>query len=291
MKEVIFDLEFSKYQMVEWCIFIYGRMIDEWDKLVVWVVDNKLFFYNVCWLIQVLCLFDVYKGSGFMDIFEQIVINIFQFFFEVMKDLSFYFKFYIFFQCVIGFDSVDDESKIERWFFKKFLVLKVWIMRQNFFYSYWIYYLYVNMVLFNYWWKKCGFNIFVFCLYCGEVGDSEYLVVVVFCCYSISYGLLFCKVLLFQYIFYFDQIGMVMLLLSNNVLFLVYEWNFFHMYFKCGFNVFLLMDDFFQFVFIKELFIEEYVVVVQIYKFSFVDMCEFVKNLVKQSGYEKFIKS
>ena len=32
-KEVMSDLESSKYQMVEWRISIYGRSIDEWDKL------------------------------------------------------------------------------------------------------------------------------------------------------------------------------------------------------------------------------------------------------------------
>ncbi|THC91065.1 hypothetical protein EYZ11_009472 [Aspergillus tanneri] len=42
-KEVISDLESSKYQMVEWRISIYGRSIQEWDKLAAWVVDNNLY--------------------------------------------------------------------------------------------------------------------------------------------------------------------------------------------------------------------------------------------------------
>lgn len=70
IKEVIFDLELSKYQMVEWCIFIYGWLFDEWDKFVVWVIDNKFFFYNVWWFIQIFCLYDVYKVSDLMGNFE-----------------------------------------------------------------------------------------------------------------------------------------------------------------------------------------------------------------------------
>ena len=41
-KEVIYDLESSKYQFVEWRVSIYGRSLDEWDKLAAWVIDNKL---------------------------------------------------------------------------------------------------------------------------------------------------------------------------------------------------------------------------------------------------------
>jgi len=41
-KEVISDLESSKYQFVEWRISIYGCHLKEWDKLAAWVVDNKV---------------------------------------------------------------------------------------------------------------------------------------------------------------------------------------------------------------------------------------------------------
>src|SRR5947199_9596948 len=51
-KQVISDIESSKYQMAEWRISIYGRKIDEWDKLAAWVVDNTLFSINIRWLIH-----------------------------------------------------------------------------------------------------------------------------------------------------------------------------------------------------------------------------------------------
>lgn len=289
-KEVIADLESSKYQNVEWRISIYGRSMDEWDKLAAWVVDNKLFSHNVRWLIQIPRLYDVYKASDLMDNFEQVVKNIFLPLFEVTKDPQSHPKLHVFLQRVIGFDSVDDESKIERRLFRKFPVPKVWNTKQNPPYSYWIYYLFANMVSLNTWRKQRGFNTFVLRPHCGEAGDSEHLAVAVQCAHSISHGLLLRKMPLLQYVFYLEQIGVAMSPLSNNALFLAYERNPFHQYFKRGLNVSLSTDDPLQFAFTKEPLIEEYAVAAQIYKLSPVDMCELAKNSVKQSGYEFSIK-
>ena len=52
-QEVMSDLEESKYQNAELRISIYGRSMDEWDKLAEWAVDNELYCENVRWLIQV----------------------------------------------------------------------------------------------------------------------------------------------------------------------------------------------------------------------------------------------
>ncbi|PQE04314.1 AMP deaminase protein [Rutstroemia sp. NJR-2017a BBW] len=289
-KEVISDLESSKYQMVEWRISIYGRTIDEWDKLAAWVVDNKLFSHNVRWLIQVPRLFDVYKSSGLMENFEQVIVNLFQPLFEVTKDPASHPKLHIFLQRVIGFDSVDDESKAERRLFRKFPVPKVWESKQNPPYSYWIYYLFANIASLNVWRKQRGFNTFLLRPHCGEAGDSDHLAAAVLCCHSISHGLLLRKVPLLQYIFYLEQIGVAMSPLSNNALFLAYERNPFLSYFKRGLNVSLSTDDPLQFAFTKEPLIEEYSVAAQIYKLSAVDMCELAKNSVKQSGFEHSVK-
>lgn len=289
-KEVISDLESSKYQMVEWRISIYGKSIDEWDKLAAWVVDNKLFSHNVRWLVQIPRLYDIYKASGLMDTFEQVIKNVFQPLFEVTRDPSSHPKLHIFLQRVIGFDSVDDESKTERRLFRKFPVPRAWDTKQNPPYSYWIYFLFANMTSLNHFRKRRGHNTFVLRPHCGEAGDSEHLAVAALCCHSISHGLLLRKVPLLQYIFYLDQIGIAMSPLSNNALFLAYERNPFHQYFRRGLNVSLSTDDPLQFAFTKEPLIEEYAVAAQIYKLSPVDMCELAKNSVKQSGYEKAIK-
>ncbi|KAM0322818.1 hypothetical protein ACHAQA_009159 [Verticillium albo-atrum] len=289
-KEVIADLESSKYQMVEWRISIYGKSLDEWDKLAAWVIDNKLFSHNVRWLIQIPRLYDVYKASGLMNTYEQVVKNVFQPLFEVSQDPSSHPKLHIFLQRVIGFDSVDDESKVERRLFKKFPVPKVWDSKQNPPYSYWVYYLWSNMASLNALRKRRGFNTLVLRPHCGEAGDSEHLAVAALCCHSISHGLLLRKVPLLQYIYYLEQIGIAMSPLSNNALFLAYERNPFYQYFRRGLNVSLSTDDPLQFAFTKEPLMEEYAVAAQIYKLSSVDMCELAKNSVKQSGYEKSVK-
>lgn len=72
-KELMNDLEQSKYQMAEYRLSIYGRSKDEWDKLAGWIVDNGLFSPNVRWLIQVPRLYDVYKASGTVDNFEDVI--------------------------------------------------------------------------------------------------------------------------------------------------------------------------------------------------------------------------
>ncbi|KAF2754062.1 AMP deaminase [Pseudovirgaria hyperparasitica] len=289
-KEVISDLEASKYQMVEWRISIYGRAPDEWDKLAAWVVDNKLFSPNVRWLIQIPRLYDVYKSTRLMEDFQQVIVNIFKPLFEVTKEPESHPKLHIFLQRVIGFDSVDDESKPERRLYKKFPAPSEWNTSQNPPYSYWIYFLFANIASLNVWRKQRGFNTFLLRPHCGEAGDTDHLAAATICCHSISHGLLLRKVPFLQYIFYLDQIGIAMSPLSNNALFLAYERNPFHSYFKRGLNVSLSTDDPLQFAFTKEPLIEEYSVAAQIYKLSAVDMCELAKHSVEQSGFEHIIK-
>lgn len=289
-KEVISDLESSKYQMVEWRISIYGRSPDEWDKLAAWVVDNKLFSPNVRWLIQVPRLYDVYKSSGMMENFEQVITNVFQPLFEVTKDPSSHPKLHIFLQRVVGFDSVDDESKTERRFYRKYPIPRDWDTKQNPPYSYWLYFMFANIASLNQWRKRRGFNTFVLRPHCGEAGDPDHLAVGFLACHSISHGILLRKVPLLQYLYYLHQIGIAMSPLSNNALFLTYDKNPCASFFKRGLNVSLSTDDPLQFAFTKEPLIEEYSVAAQIYKFSAVDMCELAKHSVDQSGFEITLK-
>ena len=289
-REVIADLEASKYQMVEWRISIYGRNINEWDKLAAWVVDNRLFSHNVRWLIQIPRLFALYKSLGTMEAFDEVVHNIFQPLYEVTQDPSTHPKLHIFLQRVIGFDSVDDESKPERRLYRKFPVPKEWNTKQNPPYGYWIYHLYANMTSLNAWRQKRGFNTFVLRPHCGEAGDTDHLAAAFLCCHSISHGIMLRKVPMLQYVFYLDQIGIAMSPLSNNALFLTYDRNPFISYFKKGLNVSLSTDDPLQFAFTKEPLIEEYSVAAQIYKLSAVDMCELAKHSVDQSGFELSLK-
>ena len=289
-KEVIEDLESSKYQMVEWRLSIYGRDEREWDKLASWVVDNRLFSHNVRWLVQIPRLYNIHKASKTVDNFEEMLRNIFRPLFEVTQDPSKHPKLHIFLQRVIGFDCVDDESKVERRLYRKYPAPREWDTKQNPPYGYWIYFLFANMTSLNHWRRRRGMNTFVLRPHCGEAGDVDHLASAALCCHSISHGITLRKTPLLQYVFYLEQIGIAMSPLSNNALFLTFDRNPFISYFKKGMNVSLSTDDPLQFAFTKEPLIEEYSVAAQIYKLSAVDMCELAKHSVDQCGFELSLK-
>ncbi|KAF7792575.1 hypothetical protein EIP86_003669 [Pleurotus ostreatoroseus] len=250
-KEVMTDLEQSKYQNCEWRISIYGRSPDEWDKLARWIVHNKLFSHNVRWLIQIPRLYDVYRKSGSVKTFEDIIKK-----------------------RVIGFDSVDDESKAEKRFHRKFPYPKLWDAMESPPYSYCL----------NQWRRARGFNTFVLRPHCGEAGDTDHLTSAFLVAHSISHGILLRKVPALQYLFYLKQIGLAMSPLSNNALFLTYERNPLPDFFKVGLNVSLSTDDPLQFHFTKEPLLEEYSVA------AHSSLAELARNSVIQSGFEMEVK-
>jgi len=289
-KEVMTDLEQGKYQNCEWRLSIYGRKQDEWDRLAEWVINNNLFSHNVRWLVQVPRLYNVYKENGSIQNFEDIVRNVFQPLFEVTKDPSSHPKLHIFLQRVIGFDSVDDESKAERRYHKKFPYPKLWDYPQSPPYSYWLYYMFANMASLNTWRRARGFNTFVLRPHAGEAGDTDHLTSAFLTSHSISHGILLRKVPTLQYLFYLKQIGIAMSPLSNNALFLTYERNPLPDFFKAGLNVSLSTDDPLQFHFTKEPLLEEYSVAAHILKLPQSSLCELARNSVIQSGFEMEVK-
>lgn len=289
-REVMNDVEQSKYQNCEWRVSIYGRSVDEWDKLAKWIINNDLFSHNVRWLIQVPRLYQVYKETGAINTFEEIVINVFRPLFEVTKDPRSHPELHVFLQRVVGFDSVDDESKAERRFHRKFPFPRLWDSKQNPPFSYWMYYMYANMASLNHWRKARGFNTFVFRPHAGEAGDTDHLTAAFLTSHSISHGILLRKVPALQYLFYLKQIGLAMSPLSNNALFLTYERNPLPDFFKVGLNVSLSTDDPLQFHFTKEPLLEEYSVAAHIYKLPQSSLAELARNSVIQSGFEMEIK-
>ncbi|ORX35953.1 hypothetical protein BD324DRAFT_512747 [Kockovaella imperatae] len=289
-QELITDLEQSKYQNSEWRLSIYGRSMAEWDKLAKWVINNKLLSHNVRWLIQVPRLYNVYKQAGQVDSFEDIVKNVFQPLFEVTKDPSTHPELHVFLQRVVGFDSVDDESKPERRLYRKYPTAQMWTTTQSPPYTYWIYYMYANMASLNAWRRARGFNTFVLRPHCGEAGDTDHLSSAFLTAHSISHGILLRKVPALQYLYYLKQIGLAMSPLSNNALFLTYERNPFKDFFRAGLNVSLSTDDPLQFHFTASHLLEEYSCAAQIYKLTPADMCELARNSVIQSGWEMQVK-
>ncbi|KZP06449.1 AMP deaminase [Athelia psychrophila] len=289
-KEVMTDLEQSKYQNCEWRLSIYGRSADEWDKLAKWIVNHNLFSHNVRWLIQVPRLYDVYKANGSVNTFEDIVTNVFRPLFEVTQNPASHPELHVFLQRVVGFDTVDDESKTERRIHKKFPYPRLWDAKESPPYSYWIYYMYANMTSLNNFRSARGFNTLVLRPHSGEAGDTDHLTSAFLTSHSISHGILLRKVPALQYLFYLKQIGIAMSPLSNNALFLTYERNPLPDFFKTGLNVSLSTDDPLQFHFTKEPLLEEYSVAAHILKLPQSSLAELARNSVIQSGFEMEMK-
>ena len=133
-------------------------------------------------------------------------------------------KFKNFSRYVIGFDSVDDESKPENPLFDRDVPTPdQWTEDENPPYAYEVYYMYANTTVLNHFRNERGLNTFVIRPHCGEAGPVQHLVAGFMMCESIAHGLLLRKVPVLQYLYYLCQIGIAMSPLSNNSLFLNYN--------------------------------------------------------------------
>ncbi|XP_036844835.1 AMP deaminase 2 [Oncorhynchus mykiss] len=292
IKEVMADLEESKYQNVELRLSICGRCRDEWDKLAQWAVKHQVYSNNVRWLVQVPRLFDVYHTKKQLCNFQELLDNIFMPLFEVTIDPARHRELHLFLQHVVGLDSVDDESKPEQHCFNMESPLPVnWTVVDNPPYAYYLYYMYANMTVLNHLRRQRGFNTLVLRPHCGEAGPIHHLVSGFMLSENISHGLLLRKAPVLQYLYYLAQIGIAMSPLSNNSLFLSYHRNPLPEYLSRGLMVSLSTDDPLQFHFTKEPLMEEYSIAAQVWKLSSCDMCELARNSVLMSGFSHKVKS
>jgi len=289
-REVIEDLDNSKYQHAEWRISIYGRKPVEWDLLAGWVCNNSLFSDNMLWLIQLPRLYNVYRDTGIIDNFQQMLDNLFVPLFEVTRDPSLHPQLHIFLQHVVGFDCVDDESKPERRPNKRMRTPEEWDLKHNPAFSYYMYYIYANLYTLNKFREARGFNTFKFRPHCGEAGDIDHLASCFMCAENIAHGINLRKSPGMQYLYYLAQIGLCMSPLSNNSLFLDYHRNPFPMFFARGLNVSLSTDDPLQIHLTREPLVEEYSVAAQVWKLSAADLCEVARNSVLHSGFPHAVK-
>ncbi|KAK9750841.1 hypothetical protein RND81_02G225800 [Saponaria officinalis] len=289
-KEVLSDLEASKYQMAEYRISIYGRKQSEWDQLASWFINNKIYSENAVWLIQLPRLYNVYKGMGIVTSFQNIIDNIFLPLFEVTVDPNSHPQLHVFLMQVVGFDLVDDESKPERRPTKHMPTPSEWTNEFNPAFSYYTYYCYANLFTLNKLREAKGLPTIKLRPHCGEAGDVDHLAAGFLLCHNISHGINLRKSPVLQYLYYLAQIGLAMSPLSNNSLFLDYHRNPFPMYFQRGLNVSLSSDDPLQIHLTKEALIEEYSVAAQVWKFSACNLCEIARNSVYQSGFSHAAK-
>ncbi|XP_042049067.1 probable AMP deaminase isoform X3 [Salvia splendens] len=284
-KQVLLDLEASKYQLAEYRISIYGRKQSEWDQLASWVVNNRIYSENAVWLIQLPRLYNIYRSMGTVTSFQNILDNIFLPLFDVTVDPNSHPHLHLFLLQVVGFDMVDDESKPERRPTKHMPTPSQWTNDFNPAFSYYAYYCYANLFTLNKLRESKGLPTIRFRPHCGEAGDVDHLAAGFLLCHNISHGINLRKSPVLQYLYYLAQIGLAMSPLSNNSLFLDYHRNPFPMFFQRGMNVSLSTDDPLQIHLTKEPLVEEYSVAAKVWKLSSCDLCEIARNSVYQSGF------
>ncbi|CAG2121804.1 unnamed protein product, partial [Medioppia subpectinata] len=86
LKEVMMDLEESKYQQAELRLSIYGRKPDEWNNLAKWALKNNVYSDTVRWVIQIPRLYDIYRANKLVENFEQMLENLFLPLFEATSN-------------------------------------------------------------------------------------------------------------------------------------------------------------------------------------------------------------
>ncbi|CAI5440793.1 unnamed protein product [Caenorhabditis angaria] len=291
LKEVLSDLEDSKYQHAEPRLSIYGRDKNEWDKLAKWAITNDVWSPNVRWLIQIPRLYDIYRSKKMVKNFDELLDNIFTPLFEVTNDPTTHPELHLFLKQVSGIDSVDDESKHEFVHFDRSTPCPSdYTDAENPPYNYYLFYMYANICALNAFRRARNLNTFSLRPHCGEAGHVSHLLTGYLTSESIAHGILLRKVPVLQYLFYLTQMGIAMSPLSNNSLFISYQRNPLPEYLQKGLNVSLSTDDPLQFHYTKEALMEEYSIAAQVWKLSSCDMCELARNSVNQSGFEDKVK-
>lgn len=294
-RELIDDLEESKYQHTEWRLSIYGRKNSEWENLARWVLGKgkglgdgrTLLSPNVRWMIQIPRLFALYRSSGLLNNFGEMLENIFGPIFQASLNPEAHPHVARFLQHISGFDTVDDESKSQphRAFSSRERTPAEWDLADNPSYKYYSYFIQANLRVLNGLRAAKGLNTFSYRPHAGEAGEVHHLDTAWLLADGINHGLNLRKTPALQYLFYLGQVGVAMSPCSNNQLFLAYEKSPFPVYFARGLNVSLSTDDPLMFHQTKEPLMEEYSIAKQLWHLSSVDLCEIARNSVLQSGF------
>ncbi|XP_037308116.2 AMP deaminase 3b isoform X1 [Pungitius pungitius] len=285
VKEVSKELEESKYQHAEPRLSIYGRSPSEWESLATWFIQHKVHSPNMRWMIQVPRIFDIFKSKKLFPNYAKMLQNIFLPLFEATVNPRKHKATHVFLKYVTGFDSVDDESKhSDHMFSYKSPKPEAWTTDDNPPYTYYLFYMYANIMVLNNLRKERGLNTFQFRPHCGEAGSITHLVSAFLTADNISHGLNLKKSPVLQYLYYLAQVPIAMSPLSNNSLFLQYSKNPLREFLQKGLCVSLSTDDPMQFHYTKEALMEEYAIAAQLWKLSTCDLCEIARNSVLQSG-------
>ena len=284
-REVLADLEEAKYSLAEYRLSIYGRERGEWARLAEWFADHGLASPQVRWLVQLPRLYEVYREAGSVASFQDMLAHIFEPLFAVSLDPASNPKLHDFLALVVGFDSVDDESKPEARAGEEPLPAE-WTGPAQPPYWYQTYFVQANLAVLNQLRAARGLTTFSFRPHCGEAGDPDHLAAAFLTAESVNHGVNLRKNTPLQLLYYYAQIGLAVSPLSNNKLFLEYQKSPFYDFFSKGLNVSLSTDDPLMLHMTREPLVEEYAVASQVWRLTSADMCEIARMSVLQSGFE-----
>jgi len=154
-------------------------------------------------------------------------------------------------------------------------------------YSWQLYHLWANIEVLNRLREARDLNTFAFRPHAGETGDVMHLAASYMLCESINHGINLNEQVSLQYLYYLDQVGISVAILSNNFLFRKIRHSPFPKLFQRGLNVTLSTDDPMLFHLSDDALLEEYSVARASFDLSLTDISEIARNSVVISGFEE----
>ncbi|CAD8192226.1 unnamed protein product [Paramecium octaurelia] len=281
----------DRHTYAEWRITIYGKSSSEWRKKAQWLIKNKLQHPNIRWIIQLPRLYSVYRKSGELNSFQDMIDNIFRPLFEVTINPEVDPDLYQALFSISAFDCVDDENQHENFFLQHLRIQPIhWTKDSNPHYAYWIYYIYANLSSLNQLRQQRGLNTLDLRPHCGLNGNIDHLACAYLLAKGINHGIILEQSPVLKYLYYLKQIGISMSPIANNKLTCKYADSPFNSYFRQGLNVCLSTDDPLMLHITDQPLLEEYAIAQQIFDLYNVDMAELARNSVRCSSFESIIK-
>ena len=280
--------QMAKNHYSESRISIYGRSIDEWEKLAAWHSTNGMGSHKNTWLIQIPRLYFILRKNKSVNCFADVLHNIFSPLWDASANPGKHPQLDHFLRHTSGFDCVDSEDVIDAPLDSR--TPHEWCELENPPYAYWMFYISENIKALNIYRASKGQSLLSFRPHSGECGDPKHLAASYLTACGISHGIQLRLSPPLQYLYYLTQIPIALSPLSNNSLFLDLEQSPFLDFFKRGLNVSLSTDDPLFFHHTQEPLVEEYSVAGKLWRLSSTDLCEIARNSTRQSGFPPSIK-
>ncbi|KAG5484058.1 hypothetical protein LSCM1_05912 [Leishmania martiniquensis] len=263
---------------------VYGRRADEWDRLSRWFVLHGVSHRTNSWMVQVPRLFHLYRRSGQLRSFQEMLANIFEPLWQASMHPDKHPYLHFFLSHVSGFDSVDNESDREP---DQTIDIPParWTSAENPPFAYYMYYMWVNITALNRYRATRGLNTFQFRPHAGESGDPDHMTDVFVLADGISHGINLAKRPVMQYLYYLAQIPLAIVPMSNNALFCRYNDHPLPNFLYRGLNVAIGTDGPLIFHRTEQPLLEEYGTAEALWNLSAADICELAANSVRASGF------